>query len=214
MLMLKLQYSGHLDAKSQLIQKDPDAGKDWGQEKKGQQRVGWLDGITDSMDTSWSKLGDGEGQGRLACCSSRGHKESDTTEQLNNNHFVKPTDCWQFKCAFPNWKCIWFLTWQPRTSPFQTYLLSNCCVQRKHCTRPQERCVWLSSPKSITQGYSQIFLENFSQTRHIHLTSTESKIWIRNVGKSFAGDSSLILLQNQYLFSKGIDGRQEKWNLR
>ena len=43
-----------MDAKSQLIRKDPDAGKDWGQEKKGE--TGWLDGITDSVDMSLSKL--------------------------------------------------------------------------------------------------------------------------------------------------------------
>ena len=41
----------------------------------------WLDGITDSMDVS--EVGDG--QGGLACCDSWGRKESDTTEQLNNN---------------------------------------------------------------------------------------------------------------------------------
>ena len=40
------------DAKSQLIGKDPDAGKDWGKEKK---RMRWLDAITDSMIMSWSK---------------------------------------------------------------------------------------------------------------------------------------------------------------
>ena len=38
------------DAKSWLIWKAPDAGKDWGQEEKGRQRIKWLDGITDSMD--------------------------------------------------------------------------------------------------------------------------------------------------------------------
>ena len=40
----------------------------------------WLDGITDSMDISLSKLGVDDGQGGLVCCSSRGHKESDRTE--------------------------------------------------------------------------------------------------------------------------------------
>ena len=44
------------DEKSRLIGKDPDAGKDWGEEEKGQQSVRWLDGITDSMDMGLSNL--------------------------------------------------------------------------------------------------------------------------------------------------------------
>ena len=44
------------DAKSWLFGKDPDAGKDWGQEEKGQQEMRWLDGITDLMHMSLSEL--------------------------------------------------------------------------------------------------------------------------------------------------------------
>ena len=55
---------------------------------EGDDRMRWLDGISDSMDMSLSKLEDSYGQGSLACCSPWGHKELDTTEQLNNNKGV------------------------------------------------------------------------------------------------------------------------------
>ena len=44
------------DVESWLIGKDPDAGKDWGQEEKGRQRMRWLDGITDTMDIGLGRL--------------------------------------------------------------------------------------------------------------------------------------------------------------
>ena len=67
------------DVKSCLNGKHLDAGKDGEQEEKGQWRMRWWDGITDPMDMSVKTQGDSEGQGRLACCSSWGCKELDTT---------------------------------------------------------------------------------------------------------------------------------------
>ena len=75
-------------AKNWLIWKDPDAGKAWGREK-GIQRMRWLDGITDSIDMSLSKLRSWwVGQEGLGCCSLWGRKVSDTTEKLNWTELV------------------------------------------------------------------------------------------------------------------------------
>ena len=58
-------------------------GKIEGRRKRGWQRMRWLDGITDLMDLSLSKLWDGDGQGSLVCFSPWGCKDLDTTERLN-----------------------------------------------------------------------------------------------------------------------------------
>ena len=70
--------------KSWLIGKDSDAGRDWGLEEEGtteDEMAGWHHWL-DGCESGWT-LGVGDGQGGLACCDSRGRKESDTTERLN-----------------------------------------------------------------------------------------------------------------------------------
>ena len=84
MLKLKLQYFGPPHAKSWLIGKDSDAGRDWGQEEKGMtqdEMAGWHHWL-DGRESEWTpRVGDG--QGGLVCCDSWGGKELDATEQLN-----------------------------------------------------------------------------------------------------------------------------------
>ena len=85
MLKLKLQYFGHLMRRANSLEKILILRKTQGR-RRGQQRIRWLDGITDSKDKSLSKLWElVMGQGSLACCSPWGHEESDMTWRLNNN---------------------------------------------------------------------------------------------------------------------------------
>ena len=68
------------DVKNQFTGKNPDAGKDWGQEERGvteDEMVGWHHQLSGHMFEQ--TLGDSEGQGSLACCSSWYHKESGMT---------------------------------------------------------------------------------------------------------------------------------------
>ena len=79
-------------AKSWLTGKDPDAGRDWGQEEKGMtedEMAGWHHRL-DAHEFGWTQ-GVGDRQGSLACCDSWGHKESDTTEWLNWTELIVHT---------------------------------------------------------------------------------------------------------------------------
>ena len=97
-------------AKSWLIVKDSDAGRDWGQEEKGtteDEMPGWHHRL-DVPEFGWTP-GVGDGQGGLACCNSWSRKESDTTERLN---WTDWTDC--LSCILKgNFRIgIFFFSWQ------------------------------------------------------------------------------------------------------
>ena len=87
-------------AKSWLIGKDSDAGRDWGQEEKGtteDEMAGWHHRLN-GHEFEWT-LGVGDGQGSLVCCNSWGRKELDMTERLNSTELkrVNHNSCYHKK---------------------------------------------------------------------------------------------------------------------
>ena len=116
-----------LRAKSWLIGKGFDAGSDWGQEEKGMtenEMAGW-DHWLNGREYEWT-LGDGDGQGGLACCDSWGFKESGTTEWLNWNECkIVGVSCWLWLWEPYLWFEVCRCSLTPRFTKNVT--LEGCC---------------------------------------------------------------------------------------
>ena len=89
MLKMKHQYFGTPDVENQLIGKDPDAGKDWGQEERAttKDEMLWWHHRLNEHEFEQTPC-DSEGQGSLVCCSPWGCKESDTMWRLKNKIYI------------------------------------------------------------------------------------------------------------------------------
>ena len=119
-------------AKSWLIGKDSDAGRDWGQEEKGtteDEMAGWHHWV-DGRESEWTP-GVGDGQGGLTCCDSWGCKELDTTEltELNWTELSLSTAKWKLKkicdsCSIFLWKQSFF-TFRNSRFIFPWFLVHN-----------------------------------------------------------------------------------------
>ena len=156
------------EEKNQLIGKDPDAGKDWGQEEKGateDEMVGWHHWL--NGHELEQALEDGEEQGSLACCSPWDHKELDTTERPNKNKSL-------------TWRVLTILVWKDASVRacwnhfFQVHLSiwgQSCFLHCSHTNSLVYLKRWPPLTCPLLLGTYQEEVAGFvsSGLRHLHL---------------------------------------------
>ena len=123
-------------AKSWLIGKYFDAGKNWGQEKKRtteDEMAGWHHGLN-GLESEWT-LGVGDERGGLACCDSWVRKELDTTERLNwTEHYIWLSDCPRFAC------------WRTPSNCFVSISIYANSLNMFLCSDTNAHCSFVSCP--------------------------------------------------------------------
>ena len=132
MLKLKRQYFSHLIQRADSLEKTLMLRKTEGGRRRQWQRMRWLNIITTQGHESEQTLGDGNGQGSLVCCGPWGHKESDTTKQLNNNN-------WEVYTVYLD-LIMWYSVTGDHVLPL---LLHEVC---------KSVMLWSSDPQSVVPG--------------------------------------------------------------
>ena len=170
--------------KTWLIGKNPDAGKDWGQEEKGtteDEMVGWHHQLNGQEFEQ--TLGDSEGQGSLVCYSPGGRKEADMTEQLDNNK-TKIMEC-PFSGKKPPVADIWVATFK-KAIPEST---TDIHIQLGTGLKTISKCLWceaqtserevfyLQSPCICSVLYKQLDTSLYPPFSTGHFVG---KIWVQN----------------------------------
>ena len=119
-----------------------DAGRDWGQEEKGtteDEMAGWHHRL-DGHEFEWTP-GVGDGQGGLACCDSWGHKESDTTEQLNWTELALCV-CVSVTFCFSTLKVLEQKHWNVAPQDFSRIILIWLEQGKKSKSLQLNQCLW------------------------------------------------------------------------